>query len=84
MDEPRTSRSGRRLAILLALPVAAVALWASVAAAGGSGPQGKSRGDVAKPAAKAQGKQHARAGVSRHQGDRDCPLKDAGIASADI
>jgi hypothetical protein len=82
MDEPRTDRSRRRLALLLTVPVAAVAIWVSVAAASGSDSQQRTRADVAKPA-KVQKKRHAGAAVFQH-GRRDCPLKDAGVTSADI
>lgn len=44
MDEPRKGRSRSKLTLLLATPLAAVAIWASVAAAGGSGTPDSSRG----------------------------------------
>lgn len=82
MDEPRTGRSWRKLALLLAVPVAAVAMWASVALAGG-GSQERSRADVAKPAVKAQKKHHAGAPAVQRNGEH-CPFKDAGLTSADV
>jgi hypothetical protein len=82
MDEPRAVRSARRLALLLMVPVAAVAIWVSVAAASGSDPQQRSRADVAKPA-KVQKNRHGGAAFFQH-GRRDCPFKDSGVTSADI
>jgi hypothetical protein len=84
MDEPRTGRSMRRLALLLSVPVAAVAMWVSVAAAGGSGSPERVRSDVAKPKpAKVQKQQHAGRVFSQH-GKRNCPYDDAGLTSADV
>jgi hypothetical protein len=82
MDEPRTGRSVRKLALLLTVPVAAVAIWVSVAAASGSDSQQRTRADVAKPA-KVQKKRHGGAALFQHSG-RDCPLQDAGVTSADV
>jgi hypothetical protein len=82
MDEPRTGRRTRKFALLLTVPVAAVAIWVSVAAASGSDSQQRTRADVAKPA-KVQKKRHAGAAIFQH-GQRQCPFEDAGITSADI
>ena len=83
MDEPRTGRSVRRLALLLSVPVAAVAMWVSVAAAGSGAPD-RTRGDVVKPKpATVQKKQHSGRAFSQH-GRRDCPYDDAGLTSADV
>ncbi len=79
MDEPRFGRRARRLAILVAMPVAAVALWVSVAAAGGSGSQQEPRSDSAKPAQLQKTKSDP---TSRHDG-RKCPFRDA-ATSADV
>jgi hypothetical protein len=82
MDEPRAGRSRRVLALLLTVPIAAVAIWVSVAAAGGSDTQERVRSDVSKPA-KVQKKQHKGAAFFQH-GERECPFKDADATSADI
>ena len=82
MDEPRTGRSGRRFALLLTVPIAVVAVWVSVAAAGGSSSQEKARGDVAKPA-KVENKQQADRAFAT-DGHGDCRFKDGEVTSADV
>ena len=82
MDEPRAGRSGRRFALLLTVPIAVVAMWVSVATAGGSASEQKARSDVAKPA-QVENKQRA-SGAFFTDGDGDCAFKGGEVTSADV